>query len=411
MKKTLTALAVLGAFAGSAMAADVTIYGVIDTGLQYQDTSYDGIDALAQNPDAADMAARYVDDSAFKMSSGVSAGSRFGIKGREDLGNGLAVSFVLENGFTSDDGALNNGGRLFGRESQVSFHTPYGTLAMGRMGNLVSGNGTYGLAGNLSPFGTSWGDYSASVNNVMTTFDRYDNTVTYKSPEFAGVTVYAQYSFGTDAKNTYDGVEGKSSIDRYAAIGATYANGPLNLVAIVDQTNYSTTRFDAVNPNPDRDVDDALSFTLGGSYDFQVAKVYAGAQYFKDADINSVDRVSSSDFSLTPGDNFQMKGFGLALGADIPLGGGTFKVGTAYLDGTIEQVNKWDMADTEYGEFDLTRWNTSVGYQYNLSKRTSLYSVASYSYNNTEASKAVNNVTIDIDKNVVEAAVGLVHKF
>lgn len=237
MKKTLTALAVLGAFAGSAVAADVTIYGVIDTGLQYQDVSYDG----------GDMDNLFEDESSFKMSSGVNSGSRFGIKGREDLGNGLAVSFVLENGFTSDDGALNNGGRLFGRESQVSFHTPYGTLAMGRMGNLVSGNGTYGLAGNLSPFGTSWGDYSASVNNVMTTFDRYDNTVTYKSPEFAGVTVYAQYSFGTDAKNTYDGVEGKSSIDRYAAIGATYANGPLNLVAIVDQTNYSTTRFDAVN--------------------------------------------------------------------------------------------------------------------------------------------------------------------
>lgn len=243
MKKSLTALAVLGAFAGSAMAADVTVYGVIDTGLQFQDVSYDGADDLAQIPDAAAFAGQFVDDSTFKMSSGVNSGSRFGIKGREDLGNGLAVSFVLENGFTSDDGALNNGGRLFGRESQVSLHSDYGTLAMGRMGNLVSGNGTYGIAGSLSPFGTSWGDYSASVNNVMTTFDRYDNMITYKSPEFAGVTVYAQYSFGTDAKNTYGGVEGKSSIDRYAAIGATYANGPLNLVAIVDQTNYSTKKF------------------------------------------------------------------------------------------------------------------------------------------------------------------------
>lgn len=397
MKKSLTALAVLGAFAGSAMAADVTVYGVIDTGLQFQDISYD----------AGDLDSYFEDESSFKMSSGVNSGSRFGIKGREDLGNGLAVSFVLENGFTSDDGALNNGGRLFGRESQVSLHSDYGTLAMGRMGNLVSGNGTYGIAGSLSPFGTSWGDYSASVNNVMTTFDRYDNMITYKSPEFAGVTVYAQYSFGTDAKNTYGGVEGKSSIDRYAAIGATYANGPLNLVAIVDQTNYSTTRFEGANPNGN-DLDDAMSVTLGGSYDFAVTKIYAAAQYFKDADISSVDRISNEDFAVTPGDTFQMKGFGLALGADIPLAGGTFKVGTAYMDGTIEKVNKWDMADG-IGEIDLTRWNTSVGYQYSLSKRTSLYGVASYSFNNVEGSQTLS--VVDIDMNVVEAAVGLVHKF
>lgn len=398
MKKSLMALAVLGAFAGSTMAANVTMYGVIDTGLQFQDTSYDfgKYDHLFGD----------VDESSFKMSSGVNSGSRFGLKGTEDLGNGLTVGFVLENGFDSDDGELGQSGRLFGREAQVNLSGSFGTIAMGRMGNLVSGNGTFGLAGNLSPFGTSWGDYSASANNVMTTFDRYDNTITYKTPTFAGFNAYAQYSFGTDSKNDFGGTEGKSSVDRYAALGVTYANGPLNLVAIVDQTNYSDKRWVVDLANPNADVDDAISFTMGGSYDFGVTKLYAAGQYFKDAMVDSVDRISSEYFAVREGDLFQMKGYGLTLGADVPLAGGTFKVATAYMDGTIETVSKWNMSDFPVGEVDLTRWNTSVGYTYPLSKRTAIYGVTSYSYNNVEA-----NYDIDVDVNVIEAAVGLVHKF
>ena len=391
MKKSLMALAVMGAFAGTAMAANVTVYGVIDTGLQYQHVDTDGV----------------ANESTFEMSSGVMSGSRVGLKGSEDLGNGLTVGFVLENGFSSDDGKMGQGDRLFGREAQVNLSGSFGTIAMGRMGNLVSGNGTFGLAGGLSPFGTTWGEYAATPNNVMTTFDRYDNMVTYKSPTFSGFTAYAQYSFGTDNNNDFDGTEGKSSVDRYAAIGATYINGPLSLVAIVDQTNYSEKRWSAdASVDTNTDVDDAISFTLGGSYDFGVTKLYASGQYFKDAMVDSVDRISSSMFDLDKnGSLFQMKGFGLTLGADVPLAGGTFKVGTAYMDGTIETVNKWNMSDTLIGEVDLTRWNTTVGYNYPFSKRTSVYGVASYSHNNVDVQ------SLDIDSNVIEAAVGLVHKF
>ena len=400
MKKSLVSMAVLGAVAFSVQAAEVSMYGVIDTGLQFQDVSYDfgKYDALVGD----------MDESNFKMSTGVNSGSRFGLKGSESLGNGLKLGFVLENGFNSDDGTLGQSSRLFGREAQVNLSGAFGTVAAGRMGNLVSGNGTFGLAGNLSPFGTSWGDYSAAPNNIMTTFDRYDNTLTYKSPTLSGFTAYAQYSFGTDNKNDFGGTEGKSSVDRYAALGATYAAGPLNLVAIVDQTNYSDKRWSSkASINKTADIDDAVSFTMGGSYDLGVAKLYAAGQYFKDAMVDSVDRITSSDFDLADdGSLFQMKGYGLTLGADVPLAGGTFKVGTAYMDGTIETVNKWNMADTAMGEVDLTRWNTSVGYNYPLSKRTAIYGVTSYSYNNVEA-----NQSIDIDVNVFEAAVGLVHKF
>ena len=81
-KKTLAAAAVLGAFAGSAFAADVTLYGVIDYGFNYQH-----VDTDAANADASD---------SFRMMSGQNSGSRFGLKAQEDLGNGLQVGFVLK---------------------------------------------------------------------------------------------------------------------------------------------------------------------------------------------------------------------------------------------------------------------------------------------------------------------------
>ena len=191
MKKTLAALSVLGAFAGSSLAADVTLYGVIDTGLVYQHA-----DADLPDVDTVDT---------FQMKSGVTAGSRFGLKGTEDLGNGLKIGFVLENGFVSDTGSFTQNNRLFGREAQLNLSGAFGTVAFGRMGSLASGNGTFGLLGSLSPFGTSWGEYAANASTVMSGFDRYDNTVTYATPAFAGFKAYAQYSFDTDSKDDYDG--------------------------------------------------------------------------------------------------------------------------------------------------------------------------------------------------------------
>lgn len=112
MKKTLAALSVLGAFAGSALAADVTLYGVIDTGLVFQHA-----DADMQGVDTVDT---------FQMKSGVTAGSRFGLKGTEDLGNGLKIGFVLENGFSSDTGSFTQDNRLFGREAQLNLSGAFG---------------------------------------------------------------------------------------------------------------------------------------------------------------------------------------------------------------------------------------------------------------------------------------------
>lgn len=83
-KKTLAAAALLGAFAGSAVAADVTLYGVVDYGLQYTH-----VDSDKAGTDAVDN---------FQLSSGNQSGARFGLKGSEDLGNGVKAGFHLETG-------------------------------------------------------------------------------------------------------------------------------------------------------------------------------------------------------------------------------------------------------------------------------------------------------------------------
>lgn len=77
MKKTLAALAVLGAFAGSALAAEVQLYGILDTGVCYSHIDID-------KPDVNDV-------DSLEMKSGVGSGSRWGLKGTEELGNGLTV--------------------------------------------------------------------------------------------------------------------------------------------------------------------------------------------------------------------------------------------------------------------------------------------------------------------------------
>ena len=103
MKKTLLALSLAGAFfaAGAASAADVQVYGLIDLGLAYvhSDADVNGVD----------------DTSKFTMENAREFGSRFGLKGTEDLGNGYKVGFVLESGFRADDGTRDQGGDLFGR--------------------------------------------------------------------------------------------------------------------------------------------------------------------------------------------------------------------------------------------------------------------------------------------------------
>ena len=156
------------------------------------------------------------------MESGMNATSRWGITGTEELGNGMAVSFKLENGFNSDSGTPGNGSRLFGCESSLTLSGSFGQFSMGCMGGVASSAGTYDII-YLNAYAFDGFDNSICVMMIS---DRCDDTITYQTPAFAGVKVTAQYSFKGDGKDG-QGAEGKSSADRYASLAAEGHRGPL----------------------------------------------------------------------------------------------------------------------------------------------------------------------------------------
>lgn len=394
MKKTLAAVAVLGAFAGSALAADVQLYGVVDTGLQYlhgdADSNKAGVDS---------------DFDSFSMESGMGSGSRFGFKGTEDLGNGLTVGFILEDGIKSDTGVDDD--VLFNRESSLFLQGGFGKVAFGRIGSFNGGVSSWAKYGVMSVFGTSWSDYSAQAGTWAMGAGMWNNMIAYETPSFAGFKVFAQYGMGNQVAKkdkSLTGDENESTSDRYYAIGASYANGPLNLYFAVDSINYASAG-DADPTNLDPDGDDSLTITFGGNYDFEVLKLYAGAQYFDEIKRTKMKGVLQdvSDFN---GGGFadRMKGWSLGVSAGIPVAGGTVMVGAAYLDA--------EAADSESSEAtrrddELTRWIVSAGYDYPFSKRTDVYGVVTYNQDNLK----FTGDHADQDPYVFGVMVGLRHKF
>lgn len=100
--------------------------------------------------------------------------------------------------------------------------------------------------------------------------------IAYETPDFACFKVYAQYGMG-NAVEDYGSEENESSSDRFYAIGATYNNGPFAAYLAVDSINYATaSNGTAPVTNPDS-IDDSLTVTLGGSYDFEVVKSTSAA--------------------------------------------------------------------------------------------------------------------------------------
>lgn len=401
MKKAFVAVAVLGAFAGSAMAADVTLYGKIDLGLQYQH--------LDNGTTETDQ---------FKETSGQNSGSRFGLKGTEDLGNGYKVGFVLENGFSADDGKMGQGSRLFGREAQLNVSGDFGTLGFGRMGSLSSGLGSFNM-NSFMAMSTGWGDQASKLSNFGLNRDRYDNTVVYKTPSFAGFQVAAQYSFKMDGQEE---VHTRAN-QRYAALGATYKNGPFAAGLIVDSI-FNT------NTAKETNTEDTLGVTLGASYDFEVVKVFGLAQYGQNENkFGALKNRGYVAYSTTSDDaaaaarktvytqDEGVTGYMLQLGVTAPVLGGTAYATVNYTDAETDSDNVLktvangnftaaDKATRDIGSQDFTGYGVAVGYTYPFSKRTYVYTYAGYNELKTEEANRA-----DVKEKNTEFGFGMVHSF
>lgn len=362
MKKQILACAVAAAFATGAVAAEVTIYGDVNTGFVYNYTKV-GDDASTNS---------------FTMASGISGASRWGVKGGEDLGNGYSVSFDLQGGFASDTGAMGDGDRLFNRETRLTVAGPFGELSFGRMGTLTSAAGTYDIfQGTADLFDGGW-TYSIAQNNFFYDVTRADNMVTYATPTMAGVKGYVQYSFKVDS--TKDGTEGKNSSKRYAGVGLTYENGPLSLVAVYDSV---------LNPTADPVAKkDGRAFSFGGNYDFGAAKLYAAYQYGKNQNFaGGVDTYGDRET--------QVKGHNFGLGVAVPVGVGTVNFAGYYT--TAKSENNSDHTVKTY--------NVAATYTYPFSKRTSVYAGVGYL-------QIKDKLTGTSEKTKsFDAAIGLAHSF
>ena len=371
MKKQVLASAVAFAFATGAFAAEVTVYGGIDTGLVFSHSKVGS--AKSTN--------------SFTMESGLSSASRWGIKGSEDLGNGYSVSFDLQSGINSDDGSLGYDGRLFGRETRLTVAGPFGELSFGRMGSLTSAAGTYDIfMGKADVYDGGW-TTAIGTSNFFYDHSRCDNMVTYATPSFAGFKGYAQYSFKVDS-SVEDGTEGKNSSKRYVGVGVTYENGPFSAVAVFDSI---------LNPTADEVAKkNSRTISVGGSYDFDVAKVFVGYQYGKNENYAGGYTTTALKDTLGSDDyNTQVKGHNFHVGVSAPVCSGTLSFGAYYT--TVKSV--------EDSDHKLKSYNVAATYTYPLSKRTYVFAGTGYREAKFKSSDD------SLKTKVYDVTVGLHHNF
>ncbi len=331
------------------------------------------------SPDGGDRQ-RQARQQSLSLDSGVQSGSRWGLKGTEDLGNGYKVGFVLESGFGADTGKSAQGSRLFGRESLLYVTGPYGEIGLGRTGGTGASGiaGRYAKAGMLSAFGTAFGKYTALTNSAIAIqASRVDNAITYQTPKFSGFQAAVQYSFKMD--DSAAGDEGKASANRSYGAHLTYQNGPFAGLLSASSVNYDSSA---------GDVDDSFEVSLGGSYDFGVIKAFVGGQYFK-------DMAKSAFNSLPSAAPKKLDGYGLILSASAPVAGGSLIFGVDWLD--AEDAARGSSTDVE-------RMGGSVAYTYPLSKRTNLYALAGLGQDKIKADETTK-------VKYYRAAFGIRHRF
>jgi len=162
------------------------------------------------------------------MTSGSVNGSRFGLRGAEDLGGGLKAIFTLENGFGINDGTMKQGSRLFGRQAFVGLASDqFGAVTLGRQYDSM-----VDYVGPLSLTGTQYGGtqfaHPFDNDNLNNSF-RVNNSVKYQSANYAGFKFGALYGFSNQA-------DGFANNRAYSA-GASYSFAGFNLAAAYLQLN------------------------------------------------------------------------------------------------------------------------------------------------------------------------------
>jgi len=374
MKKSLLALAVLGAFAGAASAqSSVTVYGIVDLGFQHTDTG-----AAAGNVNG--------------IQSGGQSASRIGFKGVEDLGGGLAATFNLEATIAADTGSAFStpaaatsgvnagyaaGAGGFNRIATVGLQGAFGSVNLGRQTSAIKDAydqiDPFGDGGNIAPIsgiffgGLLGGDYG-----------RISNSVKYATPNFAGFKATAAYGFGEAAGSTGD--------NSNYGLGLGYANGPLNVQAAYhnqDRLAGTTPGTVTAGGAPTAGVafgarENKLAF-IGATYNFGAFKLHGAYADTK------IDFVAGGETKFRNG----------MVGVSLPLGPGSLFASYSINDNKTA------------GAVNLDSQRAAVMYTYDLSKRTNLYT----GYSHTKNDDGVNLAGGVVGENNSAFNVGIRHKF
>ncbi|CAB3736054.1 Outer membrane porin protein [Achromobacter deleyi] len=364
MKKLFVAAAATALSGAASAQSSVTLYGLIDTGIGYAN-----VDGTYTDPATGRRTS--IDNSRIGSTTGTTAGSRWGLRGKEDLGDGLYAVFQLESGFDSRNGSSLQNSRLFGREATVGLGSAeWGEIRLGRQYNVAARyfSGMFG-----SSFGGGFNQLStgAGLGFSSAYYVRYDNLVVYETPSLGGFKAAVGYAFNADDRRTAQ--TGFATADNTRAItaGLRYDNGPLMGFATYDQLNASNQlNQNQVDATP-------RSYIVGGSYDFEVFKVALAYNRITDgwfAGKSLPNGGSIGTFTGTPSyafaKGFRSNSYMLAVAAPVGKSGGAF-ASWQRADANSKQLTGGDSASNTY----------SLGYNYNLSKRTDLYAVASYTTN------------------------------
>ncbi len=315
MKNTIPALAVLAMCSSAALAqSSVTPYGIVDVGVSVDQGGIAG--------------------TATRVTSGMASQSRWGLRGVDELGNGLAAFFNVEGGFNADTGGSTQNNTLFGRTSIVGLRGSFGTVSLGLQ--------DVPLFTTLNTVVDPMRNGIVRSNNLMAPAGfRIGNSILYRSNDIGGFSGDLMYAAGE--------VAGDSAAGRAAGGSFGYSRGPFNVRVAYHLRNNDTATL--------KNREQARNALLGANYDFGPAKAYFGYQVDKGLNSASLNNTSAAFGGAAPVASTDSTD--MLLGVSLPLGASTV---------LATYVRKDDRTALNRDAQQL-----GMAYLYALSKRTDLY--------------------------------------
>lgn len=381
MKLRLIGVATLMAFSGAAQAqSSVTLYGVVDTGLLYQNTS-----ALSFSPKAPDKG------SIVAMTNGGIYGSVWGMKGTEDIGNGYHVNFKLQGVFNPSNGKFGLSDTagvtaIFNQIATVGASGPFGKIDFGRqfapmayaMAETDARHGEYFgsvLTGWLGLNSTAGWPGTSTNGPIGALYD--SNAIVYESPKFYGVTAALEYAPG-GAAGSFQGGTRESAVLKYSSYGlnlsAVYYNGhDTNPLATAAATGVNNNRF----------------WYLGARYT-TLNGISMSASYSNGA--NPAAKTASNPFGGTSLDMYSI-GLGYQVTPEVNVSSGLY-----YLTDRNKSTNN--------------SLEIAGGAEYNLSKATVVYTQVGWVNNHGNMTQAIAyGQPVAPGMGTVAVALGVRHSF